>query len=99
MARVTHWLFYFLMIALPLTGWAMASAFGKGKPVSMFGLFDVPALPVGYDKPTAEMFETMHGVLGNYILVGLLALHVVGAFKHQFVDHDGTLRRMVPFLR
>jgi len=99
LARVTHWLFYFLMIALPLTGWAMASAFGKGKPVSMFGLFDMPALPVGYDKPTAEMFETMHGVLGNFILVGLLALHVVGALKHQFVDHDGTLRRMVPFLR
>ncbi|HEX4846826.1 MAG TPA: cytochrome b/b6 domain-containing protein, partial [Novosphingobium sp.] len=52
LAKVTHGLFYLLMIAIPVAGWGLASAYGKGKPVSMFGLFDVPALPVGHDKAT-----------------------------------------------
>ena len=29
---------------------------------------------------------------------GTLALHVAGALKHQFVDRDGTLGRMIPWL-
>lgn len=97
LARVTHAAFYFLMLAIPLSGWAMVSAFGKGKGVSYFGLFTLPALPVAHDKPTAEMFYEMHEVLGTLMLV-LLALHVVGALKHHFIDKDGTMRRMVPWI-
>jgi len=97
-ARVTHWLFYFLMLALPLTGWAMVSAGPRGGPVSVFGLFKLPALPVGADQSAHEMFEDMHGVLGN-VIVALFVLHVAGALKHQFLDRDGTLRRMLPFVR
>ena len=98
LARVTHWLFYILMLALPLTGWAFVSAASQGKPVSMFGLFDMPALPVGFDKATVGTFKDLHGTLGT-LIVGLFVLHVAGALKHQVLDHDGTLRRMVPFLR
>ncbi|MFM5916768.1 MAG: cytochrome b [Novosphingobium sp.] len=98
LARVTHWLFYFLMLALPLTGWAMVSAGPRGGPVSIFGLFNVPALPAGAEQGSHEMFENMHGLLGN-LMVALIALHVLGALKHQFVDHDGTLRRMIPWIR
>lgn len=96
LARVTHWLFYFLMLALPLTGWAMVS--GRGKPISIYGLFAMPALPVGPDKATSGMFREMHEVLGN-LIVALFVLHVAGALKHQFFDRDATMRRMVPFLK
>ena len=34
-------------------------------------------------------------VKGLYVLI---ALHVLGALKHHFVDRDGVLARMVPFL-
>ena len=98
LAKVTHWLFYILILVMPLTGWALVSGASRGKPVSMFGLFDVPALPVGSDKPTVGTFQDMHSVLG-YLIVALLVLHVAGALKHQFLDRDGTLRRMVPWLR
>ena len=98
LAKVTHWLFYLLMLAIPLSGWAFVSAASGGKPVSMFGLFDVPALPIGSDKPTAGMFQNIHSNLA-FAIVGLFVLHVAGALKHQFLDRDGTLRRMVPFLR
>lgn len=95
LAKVTHWLFYILMLALPVSGWAFVSAAGAGKPVNMFGLFDLPALPVGYDKLTAGMFQTIHGALG-FVMIGLFVLHVAGALKHQWLDRDGTLRRMLP---
>ena len=98
LARVTHWLFYILMLAMPLTGWAFVSGVSKGKPVSMFGLFEVPALPVGFDKVTVGTFKDLHSTLGT-LIVALFVLHVAGALKHQFLDHDGTLRRMLPFLR
>jgi cytochrome b561 len=98
LARVTHSLFYFLMIAVPVAGWGLHSAYGKGKPVSIFGLFDFPALPVGSDKPTIGVFGDLHENLAIVMLV-LAALHVLGALKHQFLDRDGTLARMLPFLR
>lgn len=94
LAKVTHWLFYILILVLPLSGWAFVSSAGAGKPVSIFGLFNLPALPVGADKPTIGTFKEMHEVLG-YLMVALLLLHVVGALKHHFLDRDATLRRML----
>ncbi|WP_067732100.1 cytochrome b [Novosphingobium naphthalenivorans] len=96
LARVVHVLFYFLMLFIPLTGWGMAS--GSGNPVSWFGLFDVPALPVAGNKALGGIFHESHEVLAT-IMLGLFALHVAGALKHQLLDRDDTMARMVPFLR
>ena len=97
-AKVSHGLFYVLMLAVPLAGLGLHSAFGKGKPVSMFGLFDFPALPVGSDKPTIGLFHELHEVTATAMLV-LLGLHVLAALKHQFLDRDGTMARMLRFSR
>lgn len=96
LARAVHSLFYFLMIGMPLTGWAMVST--GGKPVSVFRLFEMPALPVGSDKATGSAFHEVHEILGTALLI-LIGLHVLGALKHQFMDRDGTLGRMIPLLR
>lgn len=96
LAKVVHALFYFLMVALPLSGWAMSSA--ADRPVSYFGLLQIPMLPIGPDRETAGMFSEMHGVFATSMLV-LFVLHVTAALKHQFVDRDTTMRRILPFLR
>jgi cytochrome b561 len=98
LARVTHWLFYLLMLAVPLAGWGMHSAWSKGKPVNIFGIVDMPALPVAHDRPTVGVFHDLHEVLALTML-GLLALHIAAALKHHFVDRDTTLRRIVPFMK
>jgi cytochrome b561 len=36
----------------------------------------------------------IHGIAAN-VLIAALALHIVGALKHQFVDKDGTISRML----
>jgi cytochrome b561 len=42
-----------------------------------------------------EIWKGMHALLVKPALMLLLLLHVGGALKHHFVDHDDTLRRML----
>jgi cytochrome b561 len=97
-AKVTHSLFYFLMLAIPVAGWGLHSAASGGKPVSVFGLFSMPALPVGYDKPTIGVFHEAHEITATLMFL-LFWLHVAAALKHQLLDKDGTMRRMLPWMK
>lgn len=96
LARVTHALFYILMIAVPLAGWLMHSVYTGGAPVNAFGLFDYPGLPLAQDKGGAELAGEVHEVLAIAMLA-LTGLHVLGALKHQWLDRDGSLLRMMPW--
>ncbi len=95
LAKVTHALLYFLMIAIPASGWIMHSAYSGGKPVSFFGLFSYPGLPLAQDKVTGGLFYEVHEVMA-FAMLALLALHLVGALKHQFIDRNGSIWRMLP---
>jgi len=89
-AQVLHGLLYLLMLAVPLLGWAMSSA--KGRPVVWFDLVTLPNwLPK--DKALGHQLEELHGML-SWVLVALVACHVVAALKHHFIDKDGLLGRM-----
>ena len=107
LATTVHWLFYFFMIAMPLTGWAMSSASPKIRvnPVTFFGLFDFPAFPYFSTLPhdqmhqAHELLEQAHTGYILYLGYALIVLHIAGALKHQFFDRDGELGRMIPFLR
>lgn len=98
LARVTHALFYVLMIGIPLAGWLMHSAYSGGATVNAFGVFSYPGLPLAADKAGAHTAGEVHEVLATAMLV-LAGLHVLGALKHQFLDRDGSLARMLPWGR
>lgn len=98
LSKVTHAGFYFLMLAIPLAGWAMVSGFSQGAPTSVFGLFDAPALPVSFDKETVGLYHELHEVFAN-LMIALFVLHVGAVIKHVHIDKDGTLRRIVPFMK
>jgi cytochrome b561 len=89
-AHGLHGLFYLLLLALPLSGWLAACE--KGGEVSFFGL---ATLPVWRAAADGDVFEEMHEVLGNLLLI-LVALHVLAALKHHFIDRDQVLSRMLP---
>ena len=93
-SKTVHGLFYFLLLALPLTGWIFNST--PGKPIDFFGLFAIPALPVGNSKDLHEQFEAIHKFLGSAMLY-LAILHILAALKHQFIDRDGLMGRLNPF--
>lgn len=97
LSKVVHALLYGLMLAIPLAGWGMASIHAKGASTSIFGLFGFPAMPIAQEKSTQDLFHELHEITATLMLV-LLALHVAAALKHQLLDKDGTMRRMVPWL-
>ena len=49
--------------------------------------------------PLCSPRATLAHRLAAYAIAALVALHVAGALKHEFVDGDGTLKRMAPRLR
>ena len=91
-ARLNHWALYVLLFALPLTGWLMSSA--ANRPVSWFGLVQLPDF-IAPDEGVEEAFETAHEFLVNALFV-LVGLHVAATLKHQFLDRDGLILRMLP---
>jgi cytochrome b561 len=94
-ARATHAALYVLMFAIPLSGWVYSSA--TGVSVIYLGLFPLPDL-VGKDKVLAGVLWAVHATL-NFILFVLVIVHVGAALRHQYVERDDTLRRMLPFAR
>jgi len=98
-ARASHALLYILMIGMPLTGWAIVSTSPLNLPTMLYGLVRWPNLPVLPEltnkKEVGHALGDVHG-FGAYILAGLLALHVVAALKHHFMDRDDVLTRMMP---
>jgi cytochrome b561 len=91
LARGMHLAWYALMIALPLSG-ILYRQF-RGKATSWFGLIDLPAW-LGPDKALARLAENTHKTLVTVFLV-LLALHVLAALKHHFIDRDQVLHGML----
>jgi len=102
LASSVHILLYVLMVAMPLTGWIMASAEIDQHDTRYFGTFEmnvpgIPGLPAETREGMADGFEQVHSKLA-WVIIGLLVLHVAGAVKHQFIDKDGLLARMAPGL-
>lgn len=90
-ARSMHWIFYGFMFAMPLTGWMLSSA--SGLSVSFFGLFLLPNLVPPSDT-LRVLLTNIHQWLG-YALIAAIAGHTAAALKHQFINKDGILRRMI----
>jgi cytochrome b561 len=96
-AQATHFLFYVLMIGMPLTGWIMVSA--SPIPTILYGVVPWPNLPVLPDlenkRAIGHFFGGAHG-FAAYILAALLVLHIGAAWKHHLFNRDDVLLRMAP---
>jgi cytochrome b561 len=94
LARLVHLAFYAFLLVMPVAGWIALSMFGE--PISVWGVFQLPALPVPQNPDLAETIFELHGASGIALLV-LIAFHAAAALKHTIIDKDGTLFRMLPF--
>jgi cytochrome b561 len=100
-ARVSHFLLYFMILAMPLSGWIYDSAWewASSYPISVFGWFEMPRIRWVVNmapepkKALDEWAGKVHVWL-SYLLYLLLAAHLIGAFKHQWLDRVPTLQRM-----
>ncbi len=90
--HATHHLLYVLFFAVPLIGWAYSSA--AGFPIVFLGVWQLPDF-VPVSKELAEAIKPWHE-LSAYAMAGLVVVHVAAALKHQLIDRDGLLQRMLP---
>lgn len=83
---------YLCLFLMPVSGFMFVMAGGYG--VHLFGLWELPRFPPK-QATLAWIAELVH-LVGAYILVAALTLHLGLVVKHQRVDRDGLIRRMLP---
>ncbi len=90
-AKTGHLTLYALMVLVPVSGYLLSTA--DGRAVDVFGQFQLPAL-LAASSGREEWAADAH----YWFAFGgawLVLLHIAAALKHQFIDRDGTLRRMI----
>lgn len=92
-ANLLHGMMYVLMFAVPLSGYFYTLA--SGFPVVYFGVLELPVL-IAKNSELKPVLKELHWWL-TMGLAGAVALHVAAALKHQFIDRDGVLKRMLPW--
>lgn len=103
LAHATHFGLYAFMLMMPVTGWLHDSAWrdAASHPMRLFGLFEWPRIAFVANLPAAQK-ESLHALLGvihgtgGRLLILLIALHILGALKHQLIDREPQFRRMWP---
>ncbi len=87
-----HWLLYLVVLLTTLTGWMFESA--RGWSISLYGVLPLPRL-VEEGSPTGRAIGELHSTM-VWVLVTLVAIHVLAALVHLFVYKDRVMHRMLP---
>jgi cytochrome b561 len=90
-AHGLHALLYVLMFVLPLSGWIYSNY--AGFPIVYLSRIPLPTL-VEKNRELAQRWQGYHQLLG-WVLLTVIAMHVLAALKHHLVDRDDTMRRML----
>jgi len=91
-ARTVQLAIFGLFVVMPLTGYLSLAA--AGKSVSLFGLVAIPPL-VSPSGRLSQIAIALH-LLGEFMIYGLVGLHIAAALMHGFIRRDGILQRMLP---
>ncbi|ODS22597.1 cytochrome b [Candidatus Endobugula sertula] len=91
LAYWVHYTFYVIIFGIIVTGYLIPT--GDNRSIDVFNWFTLPSLGALFDQQ-ADIAGRFH-LWMSYGLMGLIALHALAALKHQFVDRDGTLKRML----
>lgn len=91
-ADAVHYLLYFFIFAVPVSGYLYSLA--AGVPVVYLGVWQMPVLFEG-SAELKEMLKPVHYWLNMAMAVFVIA-HAGAALKHHFIDRDGVLKRMLP---
>ena len=102
-AHYAHYALYALILGIPFSGWLHDSAWKDGSthPLKLFWTVPFPRLaalsqlPPGPKAHAHDVWFTVHVWLA-YGLYALFVLHVAGALKHQWIDRQPELQRMLP---
>jgi len=87
-----HVFLYILIIVIPISGYLYSMA--AGIPVIYLGIIPLPVI-MDPNPELKPLFKEIHFYL-NMALLGSFGMHVAAALKHQFIDRDNLMQRMLP---
>lgn len=90
LAHLGHLALYLVLLALPITGCLFS--WSAGHPAPVLYLFDIPRL-VQENPDILAIVKPLH-IYISWAAGLLLAVHILAALKHHFIDKDGVLRSM-----
>lgn len=90
LARCSQILLYVGLFVMPVSGYLWASAYGE--PVRFFGI-KLPAL-VQLTGPSIRLARHTHDIAA-YVLLAIVAMHILGALKNHCIDRNDVLRKML----
>ena len=91
LAHRAHNTLYFMMLAIPITGFMMTSYHGYE---TYFFFWEMQ--PLWGQNEIYRVWGGFHKYLLPYLLYIVLGAHILGALKHQFIDkHANAFKRMV----
>ena len=90
--KVSHWLLYGLLVAIPTT--AMAGSWLEGHSITVYGIGAIgPFLTTS--RSLGRLILEIHQLLGT-TLIWIAGLHAAAAIFHHFFLKDRVLRQMLP---
>ena len=93
-AALVHGALYGLMLALPLSGWALVSASVLAIPTVLFGTTVIPNLPVSVSEVSETFWNSAHWLLA-LALASLVILHVAASLWHVLTLPEPFLQRIL----
>lgn len=91
LGHAMHHLLFFMVLAIPLSGYLISTS--AGQAIDVFGWFEIPAV-VKVGSGLRDIAIDIHFYLA-YATAILVCMHAGAALKHQLIDRDGTLARMI----
>jgi cytochrome b561 len=88
--KLVHYLLYFMLFLMPISGWVMSTAGGKPPRYAGVSL----SLPINQNKAMSNTAFDLHSEIA-IIIIALICIHVLAAFYHYFVKKDDVLQRML----
>jgi cytochrome b561 len=90
-AKLSHYLLYAMMLAMPLIGWAMISA--AGDPVMLSSSIRLPSI-LAANAETFAFLRKAHRYLAYLFFLTILA-HLAAALFHGWIRRDEVLGSML----
>jgi cytochrome b561 len=90
-ATTMHVVLLIMMVLIPVTGFLISTS--AGQAVKVFDWFEVPPL-IARNETVRDLAIELHFWLA-YGTIVLVCGHAGAALKHQFINRDGTLVKML----
>lgn len=90
-AHMMHFGLYVVMLMLMISGYLISTA--DGRAIAVFELFNLPALPWSVENQE-DVAGEIHAILA-WLLMVMAATHALAAIKHEYINKDHGLKRML----